>query len=823
MPTKQAQRAEINNFVQGLITEASPLNFPPNASADEANFELHRDGSRKRRMGMDLEDAHTFLSSSVSTSQIDSFGYNTFQWEEVAGDPRLEFLVVQFNRKLFFFDVEKESISGEGFIGELEISEFPTETTYSFSAIEGSLVVVAGVDTFAVISYDNGAFFYSLDRIKIRDHFGVEETIADYETDPTYRGSLDVNHYYNLQNQSWGTPRRGKITTSTQVRTGSYLAPNPNYDPNQPEGPSNPSQIELPIFTNVTQTNIWDVDPILAYRGTFGYAPSNSEQVWVGLQFSPRQFNGTNGQMEDPFELMYMNLYKETFGASTVTAKGYYIIDALRRGQSRQEEVLRNLSKNPELNKDPFNGWQSWFSSFNFKSDYTTGGASCVAEFAGRVFFSGFRGEVIDGDNRSPNYTNYVFFSKLVTSKNDINKCYQEGDPTGRDESDIIDTDGGFLRISEAKDIHTMVSIGSSLIVIASNGVWSIDGGSDYGFSATNYKVTKLTTFGGLSPSSVVVEGDRPYFWANDGIYMIGKNQLGDMGVESLTLNSIQSLYDDIPFNSKLTAKGMYDTLTKKVRWVYNTGNLLSEFNQTKELVFDTALGAFTINTIGNTYPNSVNVIGVFQASPFRSNQVLEPVVVDTDFVNVSIEEVVISRDIEVSGFQETKYVCIKDSGNGVQFSFCYYKNPNFLDWENVDGAGVDAKAYCLTGTQTLGDSGIDKQIPYLIMHFIRTENMVDQNWVPTNQSGCLFRCQWNFANSVDSKKWSPLQQGYRYRKPQWASGPNMPYTNGFEVISTKNKVRGRGKAFALYLESEPGKDCQILGWNVTLNGNSIT
>lgn len=796
MPTKQAQRVEINNFVQGLITEASPLNFPANASADEANFELHRDGSRKRRMGMDLEDSHTFINSSVSTNRVDSFGYNTFQWEEVAGNPRLEFLVVQFDRKLFFFDVEKASISGEGYVGDLEIAEFPTETIYSFSSIEGTLVAVAGVDTFAIISYEDGEFSYTLDRIKIRDHFGVEESTSDYETDPTYRGVLDQNHYYNLQNQSWGTPRRGKITTTSQVQTGSYLVPNPDFDPELPISAENPERIEVPTLSTVTQTNIWDVDPIMAYRGTFGYAPSNSEQVWVGLQFSPRQFNGTSGQMEDPFELMYMNLYKETFGASAVTAKGYYIIDALRRGQSRQEEVLRNLAKNPELNKDPFNGWQTWFSSFDFKSDYTTGGASCVAEFAGRVFFSGFRGEVIDGDNRSPNYTNYVFFSKLVTSKNDINKCYQEGDPTGRDESDIIDTDGGFLRISEAKDIHTMVRIGSSLIVIASNGVWSIDGGSDYGFSATNYKVTKLTTFGGLSPSSVVVEGDRPYFWANDGIYMIGKNQLGDMGVQSLTLNSIQSLYDDIPYNAKLTAKGMYDILTKKVRWVYNTGNLLSEFNETRELVFDTALGAFTVNTIGNIFPNSVNVIGVFQASPFRSK--------------------------EISGFQETKYVCIKNSDNEVQFSFCFYKNPNFLDWENVDGVGSDAKAFCLTGTQTLGDSGIDKQVPYLIMHFIKTED-IDQNWMPLNQSGCLFRCQWNFANSIDSKKWSSMQQGYRYRKPHWASGPSMPYDNGFEVITTKSKIRGQGKAFALYFESEPGKDCQILGWNVTLNGNSIT
>ena len=32
---KPSKRVEVNNFVKGLITEASPLNFPANASLDE--------------------------------------------------------------------------------------------------------------------------------------------------------------------------------------------------------------------------------------------------------------------------------------------------------------------------------------------------------------------------------------------------------------------------------------------------------------------------------------------------------------------------------------------------------------------------------------------------------------------------------------------------------------------------------------------------------------------------------------------------------------------------------------------------------------------
>ena len=51
---KAINAAEFSTFVAGLITDASPLTFPNNASLDEVNFELNRDGSRNRRLGMDF-------------------------------------------------------------------------------------------------------------------------------------------------------------------------------------------------------------------------------------------------------------------------------------------------------------------------------------------------------------------------------------------------------------------------------------------------------------------------------------------------------------------------------------------------------------------------------------------------------------------------------------------------------------------------------------------------------------------------------------------------------------------------------------------------
>ena len=50
---------------------------------------------------------------------------------------------------------------------------------------------------------------------------------------------------------------------------------------------------------------------------------------------------------------------------------------------------------------------------------------------------------------------------------------------------------------------------------------------------------------------------------------------------------------------------------------------------------------------------------------------------------------------------------------------------------------------------------------------------------------------------------------------------PDDDYETGFEVVTSKNKLRGRGKAFALHMETEAGKDCRILGWSISLNGNT--
>ena len=295
MPTKQGQRAEINSFVGGLITDASVLNFPPNASSSEQNFELLRDGTRRRRLGHDYEP--NFLKREVPFS-FDSLSrntaVNTFRWEGVAGDASLNFLVIQINRRLYIHDLSKENLSRTGYIGTLNLftgQTLPSTYAMNFASIDGSLVAVAGVGEIAVISYNtnNKKFSVEYGRIKTRDVWGVQVNDPTIENDDSARRPFNIYQYYNNQNQSWGIERKAKIPSSMIPRHGVFQGGFQG------------------VFNRPAANQVRNVDPQIFYNAYYGVYPSTNEQVWTGLQFQPVTYEG-DGKYADPYERMFLNL-----------------------------------------------------------------------------------------------------------------------------------------------------------------------------------------------------------------------------------------------------------------------------------------------------------------------------------------------------------------------------------------------------------------------------------------------------------------------------------------------------------------------------------
>lgn len=760
---KPVAKAEISSFIKGFITEASPLNFPADASRDEENFELNVNGSRDRRLGVDFETDYTIRDTGYTDVTIESVATSSFKWLSAGNDANNEFIVVQFGNHIDVYDSSALTLSTDGYKGSVTLTGVDSTKRFSYGSVDGRLVIAAGTETIHLVEWTGSALTYSTTRLLVRDLWGLP---GNEGNDITLRPTTKTDaHIYNLRNQGWGIPRKDSTGT---------LA-----------------------------------DPISVFYTTYTKYPSNAETVYTALQFQPV----TAGT---PFERLYPDMFNDALGLDAAAAKGYYIIDLLSRGASRLSANINNKTKFTTLSHV----------LTDLPDDITTGGATVVEDFAGRLFYAGFGGAVTDGDINSPILSSFVCFSQVVKKGDDIVKCYQHGDPTSRESSDLVDTDGGFIRVSGAKKIVGLVGLSSELFVIADNGVWKIAGGSDYGFTATNYNVSKVSSFGCNNSASIVVVNDQIFFWGLEGIFSITKNQYGERIITNISASTIQTYYDSIEVADQERATGFYDPFDKKIRWIFNTDFDRSNTNTVYELVLDVQLGAFTKTHIHNLALNTPDIVGIVSTAAFVSGLTSVSVVVDVDMVVVDGEEVSTDVSTRTSGIQSLKYVTLYSTvGGNIGYTFSQYKDVTFRDWVSVDGVGVDAVAFILTGTITAKDSSVAKQAPYLTVHFLKTENGVelqDGELIPSNQSSCMIRSQWDWANSIISHKWSSSFQAYRYRKPLFITDAQDEYNNGFEVVTSKNKLRGRGRALSLYFATEPSRDCRILGWNLSITGNNL-
>src|SRR5690554_1619089 len=693
---------------------------------------------------------------------------NTYSWVGPGGLENLRFIVVQVGRLLQIIDTSIEPYSA-GIIYQEELSTVEENPRFSFATVNSELVVATNQPDILIYSYDGSSISKRVGRIKIRDMFGVEDIIDGRDLTEgmglLYRPQTSTNqHIYNLRNQTWALPAYNTTDRIRDMRSG------------------------------------WAI----------GRFPSNSDNSNMALAPDPAAKSKYNLQTDRFWQASMKNPM-----GSHRAPMGFFIIDALERGVSRMQEVQKHRENFPGQS----------YPITSLPGDTTRGGARFVADYAGRAFYAGFSDIVDDGDSKSPKLSSYVFYSQLVRSSEDAFKCFQDGDPTGKDFPDLLDTDGGFLRISGAAHIVSMINVGKSLMVFAENGVWMISGNGDDGFTANNQMVSKITERGTRYPNSIAVVDGTVMYWSEDGIYHLRTNEYGDWLSSSLTEDTIQKFYEEISEEEKTYCKGIYDSYDKKVRWVYN--NFIDASGPSKELVFDVQLGAFYPNEIetleGLKYPR---VCSLAIIPPFRVGRSQEPITYGAQEVVYNGETVTYPSFIEVSSTKEVVYLSAYSYDFGIlDYGFATYSNTDFRDWADVDGVGVDAEAILITGYLSGGDASRNKQVPYINFHLERTERGFEDdgtgNLVPEGESSCLVQAQWSWNNSPKNGKWGEPFQAYRYKRLYSPYGPSDNFDNGEAIISTRNKLRGIGKALSLKITSEPYKDLRLVGWSISMDMNS--
>ena len=815
---------ERTNFTSGLITEATALTFPENAAQELNNFELNRDGSIKRRLGMIEEAVGVKIDTQRDANAFSNYAITSYKWVNVGNDPTLTIGVMQIGDSLWFTNLASDVLSN----GMLNKDEFgvvqpvvmdtnilPTRISgnepMSFTSIGGVLIVASKEMDYPVyLEYGGGdlntgeaAINAQPIRIEVRDLWGIDDGYAVDERSIV----LTDEHEYNLKNQGWFNWIYPGFTRA-DIAKDTLISLYPDMfsaDTNQVRIVTKKGGGKAAEYRGGTKRQYTTYQYLIKTYGSplvgdrVVRLQAGGDDAYPSNSDIRHQGNGVDSDGNPAFKASQLNLQ----GATTSPApRGRYIIDAFARGAGREEaSIISSLSSDEELGK-----------------------ISVVATYANRVFYTGVDSLIEEPDGRSPDYTGCIFFTQSVQNFDNFSKCYQVADPTSEFDFELSATDGGFLKIAEASQIVKLEVSGSSLVVIARNGIWEITG-PDGVFRADDYSISQVSNIGCESADSVVVAEDVVYYWGEGGIYaLVSDNISGKLQAQNISERTVQTFFNAIPATSKNAAKGRFDAVNRKITWMYNDkesyDGITFKNSYNKELVLDTVLQAFYPREIADS-ETGLSIAAYLEPENFVRVQDVQAVVVNGEQVVVNGEDVVVTTDAKGKSVSQTKYLLLAPTGVGgtYEFSFGQYGGQDYKDWGEVD-----SPAFLTTGFDLAGDTQRSKQVPYLTMHFNRTEvgfEEIDGELEAINPSGCTVTARWDFANSASSGKWGRSFEAYRLGRNFIPQDVDDEFDYGYSVISTKTKLRGNGRSVALRFESSPAKDCQIIGWGMPITGGT--
>ena len=224
---QRASQKPVVQFNKGLVTEAGELTFPEGASVDELNCSLERDGSRRRRLGIQYESNYVLT---PSASVADGTTTSVSVWENAGTVAGLNFVVVQLGSTLHFYE-EGATLSAnkKSFTVDLVTYERPNavssaNATVQTASIQGKLIVASPeINTF-VVDYDEGTDGISVNEIKfrIRD-FEWQGDVSTY-TEELGTGSVTDAREYDTMNTGWKGDKGTAALAAYDTANTSYPA-----------------------------------------------------------------------------------------------------------------------------------------------------------------------------------------------------------------------------------------------------------------------------------------------------------------------------------------------------------------------------------------------------------------------------------------------------------------------------------------------------------------------------------------------------------------------------------------------------------------------
>jgi len=724
MPQSLTQK-QVNTFTGGLITEASELTFPENASVDELNCSLERDGTRRRRKAVVLEDNAVTDGIVIPEGSV----FHTDTWYNVAGQPNLEFLVVQIGSSLSFYEKSKDPLSAQEvavtsgiLLGYTANNTYnPSEEKIQVTSINGTLIIASPAIKTLRVEYDPvvGSIAFSTISFKERDFDwqGSSTELEDQYFTKTLSTTVSNQRKYDTANSGW-------VGELGHTALGDFIDGGDGYPP---------------------LTHPW-------YTG-----------------------KAANGNFDE-------NEWKKVYRGSTLTSNGHFILDVFQK----ERKFLPHTST-----------WTSTsYTSLTVENEPNR--FRTVASFGSRVFYAGIDSAKNGGK---------IYFSKIIENNIELGHCYQVNDPTSEDISDLLDTDGGVVKIAAAHNIRKLHVFGAAILVFAENGVWSISG-VDNVFRATEFSISKISDVGLVNENSFVVAGSAPIWWSKTGIYTIQTSETsGQPETKNISLATIQTLWNKIPNEKKAQVFVEYDEVNQKVFWFYPDATEDIDYKYNSVLILDVNLQAF--------YPWKVSdgtaghyIIGSSYFSGLGSTATETQVVNGVDTI-VNGSDTVVSTMYKdfLQGDSEIKLLV--RSGVDGKLTVAHFSGDSYLDW----GTG-DYSSFAEAGYDFMGDMTTFKNAPYVTTYMRVTEDGYTYNGVGyefINPSSCKMSVSWNLTKANSTPREIYKLKNVPVVDPDSLGSINYPT----DTVVTKSKVRGRGRSMKLRFESTSGKDFHLVGYEV--------
>jgi len=795
-----------NNFKEGLKTEFTGLNFPPNAATDTANCVYTLIGDVQRRGGIDYENNN--IDVPINAANI---ARSSFRWLNAGGDGTSQILVQQIGSNLYFWKssaaTSANPLSTTLLSSVVNFSAFlatgntadPSQQECQYAIGNGYLFIFhPNCDPFYCI-FNNNLVTASVITLQMRDFVGIPEPgVAD-----NFRPNvLNNEHKYNLINQGW-------TQGSGWTGTSSYHGQIPLNDQN-----TGPTSLVLTISSQSNTTAVTNGSSVQLVLNPCARTGANNNNltgpvtltgivtnyvtpftsITIGINSNNNHtLNQTGywsgGNFFDTAASVNLSLINVGFINTWFSAVGNYPSNSdiwwLYKDPTNVFSPLTTFANVQSLQSPApkgsfvlsvFNQDRSLISSIpNLTSVSTVSRPSTGAFYQGRVWYSGINAfDSAVGDAPNVTWTENIYFSQIVESPINFGRCYQTNDSTSQTLFAILPTDGGVLTIPGCGAIYKLFALRFGLLVFAANGIWFISGSSGLGFIASDFTVTKISSIQSISGSSFIEVQGYPFFWNQEGIYeVIPSSQPGSahspdiqLDVHNICLGTILTYYANIPLISKPYARGDYHQLDYIIQWCFRSTN-------------ETGIGnRYTYDTIINY--NTVT-------------KAFYPFTLPTNSLSI-ITDIKYIQNPGGSGAPGPVLKYITAVGSNYTFS---EENDftNFLDFVSENNIGYNYISFFLTGYLLEGQALRKTQIPYVYM-FSRN---------PLG-SECTIQAIWDYAGGTASGKQSTRQVV--------TMGPNSLYR--------KIRLRGRGMAVQIKISSVQGKPFDLMGWSILDQINQV-